>query len=225
MNVLITGSSNGIGEACVSKFLDCGYDVYGFDIVCPNRESDLEYYRVDVRDKAQFPNFGYPMVSKNQFFDIVVNCAGVQDTDHDVETNLIGTMNVTEEYVIDNKHIKSVVNMASVSAHNGAEFGPYVASKGGVLSYTRWTAKQISKYGGLCNSLSFGGVITPMNDSVVNDRNLFGQIMDMTPLRKWATPEECAEWVYFLTCVNKSCSGQDIIVDNLETLNHTFVWP
>lgn len=37
-------------------------------------------------------------------------------------------------------------------------------------------------------------------------------------------PEECAECVYFLTVVNRSCSGQDIIVDNLEMFNHQFIW-
>ena len=46
----------------------------------------------------------------------------------------------------------------------------------------------------------------------------------MTKLGKWMTPEECAEWVYFLTVMNKSCTAQDIVVDNGELFNHTFVW-
>lgn len=35
---------------------------------------------------------------------------------------------------------------------------------------------------------------------------------------------ECKAWVYFLTVVNKSCIAQDIIVDNGEFYNYTFVW-
>ena len=48
--------------------------------------------------------------------------------------------------------------------------------------------------------------------------------MSMTPLKKWASAKEAAEWIYFVAKVNKSMSGQDIIVDNLEMLNHRFVW-
>jgi 3-oxoacyl-[acyl-carrier protein] reductase len=50
--------------------------------------------------------------------------------------------------------------------------------------------------------------------------------MDVTPLKKWVSLEEAAEWVYFLTVINKSCSGQDVLIDNGEKdLNCTFVWP
>ena len=38
--------------------------------------------------------------------------------------------------------------------------------------------------------------------------------------------DELCEWVYFLLVVNKSMSGQDILIDNGEAnLNNTFVWP
>ena len=54
----------------------------------------------------------------------------------------------------------------------------------------------------------------------------FSKIMSATPLNKWASEEEVSEWVYFLTMVNKSMSGQDILIDNGEyNLNSTFVWP
>ena len=49
--------------------------------------------------------------------------------------------------------------------------------------------------------------------------------MKYTPLKKWATPEEIADWVYFFTVINKSCTGQDLIIDNGETSQTHFVWP
>ena len=50
--------------------------------------------------------------------------------------------------------------------------------------------------------------------------------MDLTPLKKWAEAEEIAEWVYFLTVINRSATGEDFLVDNGETnLNHHFIWP
>ena len=106
----------------------------------------------------------------------------------------------------------------------GTDFPQYVASKGGVVAYTKWVAKDIAKYGATCNSLSFGGVLTEANKPVTDNPELWNQVMDLTPLQHWATVEEVAEWVFFFTTVNKSCSGQDIIIDSLESLNGVFVW-
>ena len=78
---------------------------------------------------------------------------------------------------------------------NGTEFGEYVASKGGVLAYTKWTAKQVAQYGATCNSLSFGGVLSEINKPVIDNPALWQQIMDLTPLKRWATVEEAAEQV------------------------------
>ena len=35
-------------------------------------------------------------------------------------------------------------------------------------------------------------------------------------MKKWATPEEIAEWVFFVTVINKSMTGEDIVIDNGE---------
>ena len=66
--------------------------------------------------------------------------------------------------------------------------------------------------------------LTPLNDCVINDPELWAQIMEQTPLKKWATPFEIAQWVYFLTVVNTFCTGQRIVVDGGECINSKFVW-
>ena len=33
-----------------------------------------------------------------------------------------------------------------------------------------------------------------------------------------------AEWIYFLTAVNRSMTGQDVLVDNGEAIDSHFVW-
>lgn len=114
--------------------------------------------------------------------------------------------------------------MSCVSAHTGSEFPEFVASKGGVVAYTKWTAKEVAEYGATCNSLSLGGVCTSLNDPVMHDNELWDKIMKQTPLKKWADASEIAEWVYMFTVRNRSCSGQDLIIDNLESLNGEFIW-
>ena len=92
------------------------------------------------------------------------------------------------------------------------------------MAYTKNVAMRVAKFGATCNSLDPGGVLTPLNDCVVNDPVLWAQIMEETPLKRWATPEEIAQWAYFLTVTNTFCTGQNILVDGGESINFNFVW-
>lgn len=83
---------------------------------------------------------------------------------------------------------------------------------------------RIAKYGATANSLSPGGVLTESNDRVINDKKLWGKIMSLTLLPKWATVGEIADWAYFMTVVNKSMTAQDVLVDNGEIAKAEFVW-
>jgi NAD(P)-dependent dehydrogenase (short-subunit alcohol dehydrogenase family) len=58
----------------------------------------------------------------------------------------------------------------------------------------------------------------------MNDPELWEQIMNETPLKRWAHPREIAEWAYFLTMVNGFCTGQSIVVDGGESVNSRFIW-
>ena len=75
------------------------------------------------------------------------------------------------------------------------------------------------------NAHSLGGVITESNDCVIKDEELFKKIMDVTPMKKWMDVEEVCEWCYFLTVINKSMTGENVLVDNGEAkLNQHFIW-
>lgn len=219
--VLITGTSNGIGLSTAIKFLNDGYEVFGLDIEkCPKELEAYTKYRhfvCDVSKKEELPDI--------KGIEILINNAGKQNSTDDIKNNLYSAIYVTEKYAFQ-AFIKSVLFNASVSAHTGFEFPEYVASKSGLLGYMKNVACRLSKYNATCNSISCGGVLTDLNKDVIEDKELWDKIIEVTPLKKWATSEEIADWIYFITVENKSMTGQDIIIDNGEKdLNCTFVWP
>ena len=215
MKILITGTAQGIGKAIAERFLSGGHTVHGID----RQSSTIDHphythFVCDVRDKEHLPAI--------EGVEVLINNAGTQN-EADIDINLKALIHVTERYGIQEK-IRSVLNIGSASGHTGAEFPEYCASKGGVLAYTKNVAMRIAPFGATCNSLDPGGVLTPLNECVMNDPDLWAQIMNETPLKKWATVEEIAEWAYFLTVTNTFCTGQNILVDGGESINYHFIW-
>lgn len=215
MKVLITGTTQGIGKAIAERFLRENHTVIGIDRQ-PHSINNENYihYRCDLRDYDKLPEING--------VNILINNAGTQN-EADIDINLKALIHITEKYGVQ-KGIKSILNIGSASGHTGAEFPEYCASKGGILAYTKNVAMRVAKYNATCNSLDPGGVLTPLNNPVINDPELWAEIMEETPLKRWATSEEIAEWAYFLTVTNTFCTGQSIVVDGGESINYNFVW-
>ncbi len=219
MLILITGTAGGIGKACAEKFLNEGHCVVGFDVkestITGETEGRYTHYVLDVRDASSYPDIKP---------DVLINNAGVQNSEDDIETNLKAVISVTEHYAFGNENIKSVVMIGSASAHTGSEFPYYAASKGGILSYTKNVANRLAPQA-ICNSIDPGGVTTELNLPVMEDEKLWNAIMELTPLKRWASPEEIADWVYFVAVVNRFMTGQNLLIDGGEAGNTNFIWP
>ncbi len=214
MKVIVTGSSKGIGKAITKLFLEQGNIVIGFDIEPSSIDnSNYTHIQTDIF-KGDLPEIND--------CDILINNAGVQNKD-DIDVNLKGTIRITEKYAFQS-NIKSVLFIASASAQTGAEFFEYVASKGGMVAYMKNVAIRLAKYKATANSLSPGGVITELNEHILNSPTLYQKVLDETLLNKWADPQEIAAWAYFVTVINKSMTAQDILIDNGEAANFNFIW-
>ena len=215
MKILITGTYQGIGNAIANLFLENGHTVIGIDRMDASiKHKNYTHYKSDIRDYDSLPEIND--------INILINNAGTQN-EADIDINLKALIHITEKYGIQ-PNIKSILNIGSASGHTGSEFPEYCASKGGVIAYTKNVAMRVAQFNATCNSLDPGGVLTPLNECVIKDEFLWSQIMDETPLRRWATTTEIAEWAYFLTVTNTFCTGQSIVVDGGESIKRKFVW-
>lgn len=215
MVVFVSGSSGGIGTAIAKKFLDEGAEVAGFDISEPAFEHPrFRHIPHDIRD-GEVP----PLPDPN----IVISCAGTVEEEDAIDINLTGTIRFTGHF-LESPALSSVLFIASAAARNGAEFPLYVSSKAGIVGYMKNLALDLSKRGITCNSISPGGVITPMNRHILEDESLYSAVKAETLLGKWAMPEEIADMSWYLTVVNRSMTGEDILIDNGEMLKSNFIW-
>ena len=215
MNVIITGTASGIGKAAAGKFLQEGWDVWGVDV----KESAIRhpcYHHItgDIREGApkELPEA-----------EILINNAGTLEENEAIEVNLTGTIRFTED-ILKRESLRSILFIASASARNGAEFPRYVASKAGIVGYMKNLALTLAPRRILCNSISPGGVITPANRHILEQEDLYAAVRAETLLGKWAEPEEVAELAWYLTAVNRSITGEDILMDNGEMLRSNFIW-
>ena len=189
MIVMITGTARGIGKGAAEEFLSHGDTVIGIDLL----ESTIEHenYTHVITDvyHGELPDI--------DGVEVLINNAGVQNSESDIDVNLKGTIRVTERYAFQDK-IKSVVFIASASGRTGAEFPEYAASKGGMIAYMKNVAQRLAHYGATANSISPGGVLTEMNAHIIESPDLWEQVMAESMLGKWATVEEIAKWIYFV---------------------------
>jgi NAD(P)-dependent dehydrogenase (short-subunit alcohol dehydrogenase family) len=215
MTVVISGTSSGIGRATAKRFLESGHTVYGFDIA----EATIKHpkYTHVIQDIRE------PLPEDEIFPHIIINSAGTLDEDEALAVNLTGTIKFTENFCTSDR-LRSVLFIASASARNGAEFPRYVASKAGLVGYMKNLALTLAKLGVVCNSISPGGVITGANRHILDSETLYAAVKAETLLGKWAEQEEIADLAWYLTVVNRSITGEDILIDNGEMLKSNFIW-
>ena len=234
---LITGATRGIGKQIAITLAKQGYNIAlnyrKENEELENTKKEIEKIGVQILavkgDVANFEdceNFVKQVIERFGQIDVLVNNAGItkdmllmrmkkEDFEQVIDTNLVGTFNVTKNVVPYMMKARSgrIINISSVVGISGnAGQTNYSASKAGIIGFTKSLAKEIASRNILVNSVAPGFIETNMTDVLKDD--VKQEIAKNIPLKRMGTAHDVANVVKFLASDDSSyITGQVINVD------------
>jgi 3-oxoacyl-[acyl-carrier protein] reductase len=108
-----------------------------------------------------------------------------------------------------------IVNIASIQGlYGSAHSSTYVASKHGMIGYTKTIAAEWGQFGIACNAVCPGYVETALGVQEDKVSDYMKKVMEKSPVKRIAAPEEVADLIYFLTEQNKGyINGASYTID------------
>lgn len=233
----VTGATRGIGKEIALTLAKEGYDI------AINYRSEDDEVKSTIREieelgsrclalKGDVSSFEdaekniKDIINEFSHIDVLVNNAGItrdmllmrmkkEDFEDVINTNLIGTFNMTKNvipYMIKAKTGR-IVNIASVVGISGnAGQTNYSASKAGIIGFTKSLAKEVASRNILVNAVAPGFIQTNMTAVLKDD--VKDAIEKTIPLKRIGAPKDVANVVKFLVSEDSSyITGQVINVD------------
>jgi NAD(P)-dependent dehydrogenase (short-subunit alcohol dehydrogenase family) len=232
---LVTGASRGIGEATARALDRAGArvalvsrDADALALVAQDLKHDPIVLVADLADAHAATDVATRALSEMGHVDVLVNNAAAaarlatEDLDSDLIDRLLA-VNVRAPLLLISALIPSmkqraagsIINLSSISSLLGTpRRSAYAASKGALDAATRSLAMELGPLGIRVNAVAPGVVDTALwekNKAVVG---VVESVEALTPLRRWATPEDIADVIVFLASDGaRFVTGETIAVD------------
>lgn len=237
---LVTGSSNGIGKAIAVMLAQQGADVIvsyykdeegALDTLQQVKDagSDGIIVKADTGKTEGIEFIIQQSLARFAKIDILVNNAGIcpfrdffdvteEVLDRTINVNLKGYFLMTQKvakHMADNGLRGRIVNISSISGIVGSETQVhYCATKGGINTLTKASAKALGKYGITVNAVLPGTVKTNANVGQLSDDEVVNDILSKTPIGTFGTTRNIAEAVkYFVSDQADWTTGSLLVVD------------
>ena len=235
MNVLVTGTSQGIGKAIAELFAE-----EGAKVVCSSRREvngkpvsddlnakgyDTIFVKCDVSKAEDVERAAKEIYDHFGRVDILVNNAGItrdamfhkmtmQQWDQVISTNLNGPFYWCKA-VINNMRDQEygrIVNISSMSARGNVGQANYAATKAALIGFTSTLAKENARKNISCNCVAPGATNTDMYMAV--PQKIIDSVTASNPSGRLGEPNEIGEVVAFLASERASyLNGQWIPVN------------
>ncbi len=218
---IVTGASQGLGEATVKRLHQAGASVVINYFPDPKGENCAKATAIalelgervlcvagDVRDKEAVRALFDQAIQTFGGVDIVINNAAVlrdrtikkmSDEDWQVvlDTNLTGVFHVCRQAAETLRTDGRIVSLGSIAASLGF-FGQanYAAAKAGVEAMTRVLARELAKKRITVNAVAPGVVLTEMGKSIPKKVQM--AMIEQIPLERFGEPEDIANAIVFL---------------------------
>lgn len=218
--IIVTGASQGIGEAIASELAVEGAEIVLIDVqkekldqvaqrIGEKKGRAVSYYS-DVSRLDQVEKIIESIIQKHKKIDCLVNNAGItrdnllmrmkeEDWDTVLAVNLKGVFNLSKTVIrhMISKRYGRIVNLSSVVGLMGnAGQSNYSASKAGVIGLTKSLAREVASRGITVNAIAPGYIATPMTDTLPD--SVKKTFVDIIPMKRFGTTEEVAHLVKFL---------------------------
>ncbi len=230
---LITGGSRGIGEAIVRRFAAEGAKVAftyrssaeRANAIVADLGDNVKGYQSDAASFDDAAALVKNVIADFGKVDVLINNAGItKDTllmrmseeqwDAVIDTNLKSVFNLTKNILRPMMKARggSIINISSVVGIMGNPGqANYVASKAGVIGFSKTVAQEVGSRNIRCNVIAPGFIETDMTDAL--DEKTKEAYLTNIPMRRLGTGEEVANTCVFLASdLSAYVSGQTISV-------------
>ena len=233
---IITGGSNGIGLAAVTRFIEEGAKVVIADLDEAQGKvmeaglieegKDVYFVQVDVANRESVQNMVKAVIAKYGKIDILVNNAGItndavltkmteEQFDAVMNVNVKGVFNCTQAIVPVMVAVGGgrIINTASVTGVFG-NIGQtnYAASKAAVIGMTKTWAKELGRKNITVNAVAPGFVKTAMVEKMPVE--VIGRLLQLVSLGRIGDPKDIANAYVFLASDEASyITGHTLHVD------------
>ncbi len=214
--VLITGSSRGIGRATAIYLANQGYNV----VLHCNKNIDkakevnekigntARILQFDISNREETKKVLLDDIEKNGVYYGVVLNAGIardnvlpamedEEWDNVINTNLGGFYNVMKPLImpmIQSKKKNRIITLSSISGLSGNRGQVnYSASKAGIIGATKALSLEVAKRGITVNCVAPGVIESDMTIDLPKE-----QVINMIPMKRFGKPEEVAGVINFL---------------------------
>ena len=216
-NVLITGSSRGVGEMLTEHFLAEGATVIGVSRGAASRQHErYQHHEANIAEPAEVQRLFATLRATVKTLDIVINNAAVLTSQYAmimpagaakamVDLNLLAPFLVSREAAKLMRRAKSgrIINISSMAVSLEPEGDSvYAACKAGLTTLSNIMAKEFASFNVTCNTLGVSAIATDMLRQLPPDT--INSVVGRLPLPRYATPDDILNVIDFFASERSS---------------------